>query len=62
MRQRGLKIQIFIINERMFRMFRMFIYYTDIYAIYMHVRVLVQCVELEHIFSGGYLQEIKFVA
>lgn len=53
MRQRGLKIQIFIINERMFRMFRMFIYYTDIYAIYMNVRVLVQCVELEHIFSGG---------
>lgn len=62
MRQRGLKIQIFIINERMFRMFRMFIYYTDIYVIYMNVRVLVQCVELEHIFSGGYLQEIKFVA
>lgn len=45
MRQRGLKIQIFIINERMFRMF--------IYNIYMNVRVLIQCVELEHIFSGG---------
>lgn len=52
MRQRGLKIQIFIINERMFRMFRMFIYYIHISLICMDVRVLVQCVELEHIFSG----------